>query len=319
MNSQIQTSKVKVIQCGSNLAYVLTNNEEFLPTEYKVLQSQDKNVFIECVKATYNGKVELYYLSAGFKPLSGILKSLDAGRFVMLVANLLEAISEVKNNGFLSCPNIDVCFDRIFVDTSSFKVRLIYLPLISGALGDYNVFENDLRSEIEKHVRQFPGLESPSLKRFESLLFEGRLTLEELSQQIIMRGDTSRETVYNPVPPRVPEPEKRPQKKQGLFSRQRAKLVAMNAPTPEELNIAKSPFVIGRKPGVDGLITFNGAIGRTHCEVSKLANGAFTVTDLGSTNGTYVNREKLQPHQPHSLNHGDILRLANSDFRFIVS
>lgn len=44
----------------------------------------------------------------------------------------------------------------------------------------------------------------------------------------------------------------------------------------------------------------------------------YTITDLQSANGTYVNKIRLQPNQPYPINNGDIIRLANSDFQVSI-
>jgi len=48
----------------------------------------------------------------------------------------------------------------------------------------------------------------------------------------------------------------------------------------------------------------DGRVSRKHAEIS-LENNTLTVKDLGSTNGTFVNGEKLEPHLPRQLRHGD--------------
>lgn len=76
------------------------------------------------------------------------------------------------------------------------------------------------------------------------------------------------------------------------------KLVATNAPVPFEITITKDEFTLGRKQGlVDGVISFNRMIGRSHCRITRQGN-QFAIIDLSSTNGTYVNRVRLQPEQP---------------------
>ena len=64
------------MSCGSNFAYVLSDNTDFLSTEYKVLQSQTNSCFVNCMKMLYNGKIQLFYLSKALKPFSSLLPSL---------------------------------------------------------------------------------------------------------------------------------------------------------------------------------------------------------------------------------------------------
>ena len=62
---------------------------------------------------------------------------------------------------------------------------------------------------------------------------------------------------------------------------------------------------------------FNKMISRSHCRINKRGS-QYTITDLQSANGTYVNKVKLQPNQPHPINNGDVIRLANSDFQVSI-
>ena len=73
--------------------------------------------------------------------------------------------------------------------------------------------------------------------------------------------------------------------------------------------------MIGRKSSiVDGVIELNKMIGRVHCKINKTDKG-YIVTDLNSANGTYVNQKRLVSNQEALLQDGDVLRLANSDFK----
>jgi pSer/pThr/pTyr-binding forkhead associated (FHA) protein len=50
-------------------------------------------------------------------------------------------------------------------------------------------------------------------------------------------------------------------------------------------------------------------VSRQHCLLRR--QGAHLIlTDLGSTNGTYLNGERISPHRPHRLSEGDRLILG---------
>ena len=54
---------------------------------------------------------------------------------------------------------------------------------------------------------------------------------------------------------------------------------------------------------------------RQHAEL-RLAGGNVAVVDLGSTNGTFVNNNRLQAHQPFLLQSGDEIRFGDRTFTF---
>ncbi len=94
-------------------------------------------------------------------------------------------------------------------------------------------------------------------------------------------------------------------------------MVALNAAEPFEILIDREEMLLGKKRAlVDVVISFNNMISRKHCRISR-DNGAFYISDEGSANGTYVNRVRLSPGQRQRIKKGDIIRLANSDFRIV--
>lgn len=59
-------------------------------------------------------------------------------------------------------------------------------------------------------------------------------------------------------------------------------------------------------------------ISRTHCKVENTPNGV-TITDLGSSYGTFVNGVKLQPYAPRMLNVGDTFYLGDKSNLFSLT
>jgi pSer/pThr/pTyr-binding forkhead associated (FHA) protein len=60
-------------------------------------------------------------------------------------------------------------------------------------------------------------------------------------------------------------------------------------------------------------------VSRRHARI-KLQNGQYSVEDLGSTNGTFVNRgRRLLPGQPHPLREGDEIIVGKTFLRFHIA
>lgn len=305
MNTLIENNYIREMECGSNFSYILSDNGTFLSTEYKVLQSQTNSCFVKCMKMMYNGKVQLYYLTKGLKSFASMIPSLDADSFLTIVSNMLSDIIDVKHNGFLSCQNIDISFERIYVDPTTHKVSLVYLPLSKRIYDDNSSFENEIRTGLVKLISGVSTLSSPKTMQFSADLSNGTLSIEDLharikgGKTIVDRGGTD-EVIQNKP------------------SSGSLRITAMNAPTRVEIVVTKDEFVIGKKPELcDGVIDFNKMISRSHCRINKRGS-QYTITDLQSANGTYVNKVKLQPNQPHPINNGDVIRLANSDFQVSI-
>lgn len=303
MNILVENKYITEMECGANFSYILNGNSAFLSTEYKVLQSQADSCFVRCMKMLFNGKVQLYYLTKGLKPFSSMLPTLDADSFLTIVANLLSDIIEVKSNGFLSCQNIDVSFDRIYIDPTTYKVSLVYLPLSKRIYDDNSTFENEIRTGLVKLISGISTLSSTKTMQFSADLSNGTLSIEDLYAHI--KGGKSSNNKHAVEPPITTS--------SGLL-----RIIAMNAPSRVEITVDKDEFVIGKKPELcDGVISFNKMISRSHCKICKKGS-QYTITDLQSANGTFVNKVRLQPNQSVLINNGDIIRLANSDFQITI-
>ena len=207
----------------------------------------------------------------------------------------------VKSNGFLSCKNIDLSLEHIYVDPLTNHVRLIYLPLNVDLYSDMFQFERSLRTEICKAIKMSSSLNSPQTNKLLKNLNDETVPIENLICSF-GGGKEAGNIYFNKFG------------EQNLV-KQSMRLVAVNTPLPFELKVNRDEFTIGRKESqVDGLISFNKMIGRVHCKVNYI-KGSYYITDLQSANGTYVNKARITPNEPCRIENGDIVRLANSEFR----
>jgi len=78
------------------------------------------------------------------------------------------------------------------------------------------------------------------------------------------------------------------------------------------------PHVLGRSSTCDiALDDPKASISRQHLEIAPLGVG-WMVRDLGSRNGTELNGSKLEPQNPASIKHGDVLRMGAWSFRVVT-
>lgn len=305
MNILIEKNYISEMECGSNFSYILNDSSTFLSTEYKVLQSQANSCFVKCMKMMYNGKMQLFYLTKGLKSFASMLPSMDAESFLTIVSNLLSNIVDVKHNGFLSCQNIDISFERVYVDPTTHKVSLVYLPLNKRMFDDASAFENELRTSLVKLISGISTLSTVKTMQFSADLSNGSLTIEDLQNRI--KGGKGATPVV--TPPHT----------DASGDAGKLRIIAMNAPTRVEIEVTKDEFIIGKKKElVDGVVSFNKMISRSHCKINRRGS-QYMVTDLQSANGTYVNKVRLQPNQPCQIKNGDVIRMADSDFQVSIS
>ena len=80
------------------------------------------------------------------------------------------------------------------------------------------------------------------------------------------------------------------------------------------LNLGDAPITIGRTAGCE-LQLENDSISRHHARIEKSASG-YTISDLGSTNGTYVNDVRVKSAV---LEAGDRIHVGNHILKFLSS
>lgn len=74
------------------------------------------------------------------------------------------------------------------------------------------------------------------------------------------------------------------------------------------------PNSVGRAQDND-VTVHGGWVSRYHCQVIHVA-GVWCVTDSDSSNGTYLNGERLPANQGHVLNNGDVVNIGGVDVVF---
>lgn len=152
-------------------------------------------------------------------------------------------------------------------------------------------------------------------------------TMEEFSQALLeARFELSGSFSTQPPPPR-----QRPKREETtslidtdeINSLQEVKVRLKLPATGKEISTAgRTELVIGRthkdsKPDID-LGPYGGSqagVSRLHSKLIRQGDD-WSVEDLGSTNGTFINGAKVAPHQKKKIKNGDVIRVGQIELEF---
>lgn len=83
-----------------------------------------------------------------------------------------------------------------------------------------------------------------------------------------------------------------------------------NPKNAEAIKLRRDATIFGREKG--DIVLGDHEVSSTHCQIQDI-NGTYHIFDMNSTNGTFVNNERIVKAR---LNHGDIITLGQTSFRF---
>ena len=82
----------------------------------------------------------------------------------------------------------------------------------------------------------------------------------------------------------------------------------------EQISLSELPCVIGKMREYVDQVLDDSSVSRMHARFALDRDGQMTIRDLNSTNGTWLNGERLSPNESRSLQRGDHVRLGRMEF-----
>lgn len=93
----------------------------------------------------------------------------------------------------------------------------------------------------------------------------------------------------------------------------RAVLEFISGPNSKEMiKLRRDATILGREKG--DIVINDTEVSATHCQIQNI-EGTFHIFDMNSTNGTFVNSEKIVKAKLHE---GDVVTIGSTSFRFIL-
>lgn len=290
---------IESIECGDNIAFILNDADDFSQNDFRYLENYEEGCFLKCCKTSYNGKTELIYLTENSVSLSTLSRDIQPENIIFIFQQLVDAIDKTEETGCLSCEKLLISPDAVYICPEDMRIKLVYLPLTKGCCSGFPQLCHVLRQMIHTLILNNEEI-SDELFDFDSALINENIDISSVLKHFSKELD---EDTYE----MVPEAEKT------LI------MTAINAPEPLVITMNKDRFIVGRSANVaDGAVAFNRFIGKKHCMLLK-ENDSFSIVDMESTNKTYVNGKVLKPNIPTQIRHGDIVRLANTDFEISIT
>lgn len=292
MNDALIDETVKVIEGVETPVYIVKDRNQFSVTEYKVMENLMS--LVRCVKASLNGDIQLVYINDKARPLRAVIGLFNDEQITRVIRSFLDALAETGSNGFLRSCNLDISLDKVFVDPDDLTVKLIYLPVNSWS-ADGRISVSEINDFIISILEKAGNPDSSILSAIKMFCYSNKeTTLESYRNMFIqlmkqykieeIREESSEELIMD-------------------FT---------DGNEQRSFRISGDSFTIGFKEGsADGIIKSNKFISSPHCEITR-ENGRWLISDLDSTNGTFVNGRKLERYTKTEIKDGDAVRLANS-------
>ncbi len=92
-------------------------------------------------------------------------------------------------------------------------------------------------------------------------------------------------------------------------------IIIRGSPQGHRFFLTQSEMTIGRDPSADISVSDEG-ISRKHAKLTK-EESKICITDLGSSNGTFINDKKIPPTDSRVLAKEDMIKLGNTIFKFL--
>lgn len=296
MQNYLLENNITVLKEAKNWSYLLEDEDKFSQLGYKVMQSVKKEGLLKSTKIRHNGQIKLIYFTENYQNLTTILANIPPNEVWNVLGRLLTEILKIKENGFLSCVNIEISPERIYVDADTYEPHLIYLPLVEG---NSVTLEDDFIVTLKKNLLLALQMANNAVVRERE---------NDLLQ--ILNGSTNDLTsILKNIMHRTNGGKRKPEHPSANKS-YAIELVSKDPRLPIRYVVEKKHVSIGRRKDNDLVIDITKKISRNHCSIHQ-KDGKYYLIDEESTSGTFLNNKKCIALEEYPLKEGDTIQLPN--------
>jgi len=331
------------------------NNQTVVKCKLDLLEQVDyeeMEIFNNCILRGLLKPVEKsfksieYYVPGGISLLTYLTKGLTENDFFNIILQLSEALKKIiKYN--LSSDNLYLGLDNTFINENTKEVFFVYAPVKEGKnILNIKNFISDIAYSTAFKLDEDISFIDDFLKFAGSVT---ELSSSLIQQYIIDKCPEAFDGLGLTIPNEIEEIESGEQEEIIIeeYPAEELKRVEISTceirnmigneddtvtiiDTFEEQNnihlsrvsngqqiyISNNIFLIGKDPSkTDYAIIDNKAVSRVHVELRIIAD-RFFIKDLDSTNGTFINGERIEADVPEEIYDGDEIMIADETFIF---
>lgn len=268
---------------------------------YKMRMIQENNIpyMLKPVSFELDGNVWLRAKTGGAYILERVLNklALDGAMLRLIVLQLCECISRFEMY-LLSADDIVLDPKYIFYRADLKNICLLYIP-------EYGVgIKKQIKQLLEFLMRLFDHRDRAGIIYLYKLY-------DVICDEAVSMADF-RKAALEDIESCVEEPviKKPPADDIGLTS-----LIPLSNGAAPELSFAdkEEKIVVGRGRRKTDYRLSNNQVSRIHARIYRQGKD-YIIEDVNSTNGTYINSERLLPNEKKMIHRGDIIAFANEEF-----
>lgn len=315
MSVFVDGSYVSLVDHGENFGYLLNENDSFASVDFRVLQGRNDDRFAKAIKLLHNGKIEIFYDVRDYVPFTSQMRLLRTDTIIQFVCDVFGGIIDSRDDGFLSCQNIDISRERIYIEPATSKPKLIYVPISERVFNSFSEFEEMLRRNITREISGEIKKTDDKLEKFLEDVSSSLISIDELYRKY----HTERSTAGSGA-------DKTSSGKIGIND------ININNTNKNNMNISKCRLIPDNPdyPCIeltDALIRIgNGkdlewadiviraeGISRKQCSIRKIGEEFFIsdgCEERPSTNHTYIGNLRLDHLKLYKLTVGDRIKMA---------